>query len=281
MKIPLTPYRFDPAFESEAPPDADDPHAELRETFDRIARARATGAAPSGAAVFLATANPDDPLALGLTLPWLLDYLGSGMAILDVGCGAGRDLRAAFGCVGSGGRLAGIDLSPEMIRVTGASLPAGADLRVGVAELLPFQDDSFDVVVMNCCLGLTLDRGQALAQARRVLHRDGAFLLADAVTLADLPPGLGRSLSGWGNIAGDAVPASTLRLELLEAGFAIDRWRETPLDREDLMEQASALVEAPGRRELALIEDLAERLAGRLGRLHVAARRRDPPTTRA
>ena len=274
VKIPLTPYHFPHVVEGEprVPVDPGDPYAEMRQSFDRIARGRSEEPAGAGAAVFLATTGGDSPSALGLPLPWLDGSLRAGMAVLDVGCGVGRDLLGISRRVGADGFVAGIDLSPEMIRAARASLSPGADLRVALAEAPPFEDDSFDAVVMNCCLGLVLDRQGTLEQAHRVMRSHGVLHIADAVTLSDLQLDIAEALRGWGNAVGDAIAAQVLRTELEDAGFEVERWRVEPLDRQTLMDGALMLSDAPTAPVRALIERFVDELADRVGRVFVAAK---------
>jgi len=276
VKIPLKPYRFPHATQEERDVPGDDPYAQLRRSFDRIADRESGAPAPVGAAVFLATAGDDVPEALGLPLPWWEEMVQPGMAVLDVGCGMGRDLAAVATRVGSTGGLAGIDLSPGMIRAAAGFLPRDADLRVAIAEDLPFEDRAFDVVLSNCCLGLVRDRAAALRQMKRVLRLDGMLVIADAVMLGVLREDLMQALRGWGNAAGDAVAASALRAELEEAGFAIERWRLEPLSRPELLDAALADAGSTDGRDRARIARMADLLADRIGRVFATGRRCEP-----
>ncbi|MFW6074798.1 MAG: methyltransferase domain-containing protein, partial [Chloroflexota bacterium] len=70
-----------------------------------------------------------------------------GDAVLDVGCGAGDDVRAMAEIVGQTGRAVGLDVSRTMIeaakrRSEGSALPV--EFVQASAYELPFEDDSFD-----------------------------------------------------------------------------------------------------------------------------------------
>jgi ubiquinone/menaquinone biosynthesis C-methylase UbiE len=67
-------------------------------------------------------------------------------SLLDVGCGPGLLLEVLAGQPGEM-NLAGLDIAPEMIRIARERLGARADLRVGDAETLPWQDGRFDYVL--------------------------------------------------------------------------------------------------------------------------------------
>jgi SAM-dependent methyltransferase len=97
----------------------------------------------------------------------------TGVRLLDVGCGTGAHLRVfhdEYGC-----RVAGIDASGRMLAEAHAKLP-DADLRHGVAEDLPFEDDAFDAVLMMLVVQ-HLDRPRAFAEALRVLAPGGRLLV--------------------------------------------------------------------------------------------------------
>lgn len=100
--------------------------------------------------------------------------------VLDIGCGAGQELRPFAGS--SPSRLAvGVDVSPEIGRA-GHELFAAEEPGSRVAftrasaEELPFPAGSFDVVICRLALPYT-DNARALAEMARVLRPGGALLL--------------------------------------------------------------------------------------------------------
>jgi ubiquinone/menaquinone biosynthesis C-methylase UbiE len=71
----------------------------------------------------------------------------SGQTVLDVGCGAGV---AAVTAARLGGRVTGVDLTPELIeraKENAQRAEVEIDWREGDAEQLPFDDAAFDVVL--------------------------------------------------------------------------------------------------------------------------------------
>jgi SAM-dependent methyltransferase len=107
----------------------------------------------------------------------LVDRAGvrAGDAVLDVACGHGSVLRAAADRIGPGGRLVGVDLSPEMVRLAGTRLgpTTAAELAVMDAEALEFADGSFDVVLCGFGVFFLPEPGRAVAGFRRVLAAGG------------------------------------------------------------------------------------------------------------
>src|SRR5713101_5074833 len=81
--------------------------------------------------------------------------LESGESVLDIGCGTGTLAIAAKRRVEPSGVVRGIDASPEMIaRAQRKADKAGADIafEIAPAQLLPFPDAQFDVVLSTVML---------------------------------------------------------------------------------------------------------------------------------
>jgi ubiquinone/menaquinone biosynthesis C-methylase UbiE len=98
-------------------------------------------------------------------------------SVLDVGCGTGS-LLAMIGDEGAC-RRAGIDLSPEMIKVARDKLGDRIELRTGDSENLPWPECTFDV--LTCCLSFHHYEHpvEALKEMQRVLKGDGRLIIGD------------------------------------------------------------------------------------------------------
>ncbi len=101
-------------------------------------------------------------------------------SVLDDGCGNGSYLWA-LGQREHRGIVVGMDLSPGMLDAA-RTRTGHRELMVGDAQLLPFRDDSFDVVLAMHMLYHLSDRAAGIRELRRVLRDDGVML---AVTNAD------------------------------------------------------------------------------------------------
>jgi ubiquinone/menaquinone biosynthesis C-methylase UbiE len=102
-------------------------------------------------------------------------------AILDVGCGTGKLLGLAQGRF-PGAKLAGIDAAIEMVKQAQASNPADTiSFQQGMAEELPFPDDSFDLAFSTMTFHHWHDQGRGIAEIARVLTPRGRWLLAEFV----------------------------------------------------------------------------------------------------
>lgn len=104
--------------------------------------------------------------------PWarhLVDAAGvaPGRRVLDVACGTGIVARTAADRLGDDVRVTGVDLNPNMLAVARRLRPK-IDWRQGDAGALPFDADSFDVVLCQSALMFFPDPAQALREMARV-----------------------------------------------------------------------------------------------------------------
>lgn len=100
-----------------------------------------------------------------------------GERVLDVACGTGTLAREALARTGSTGTVAAVDPVPGMLAVAKALAPS-IEWHQGVAESLPFPDQSFDAVVSQFGLMFFTDRNRAIREMLRVLAPHGRLVVA-------------------------------------------------------------------------------------------------------
>ena len=110
-------------------------------------------------------------LGLGCGNPQAIAALRPGDTVLDLGSGAGFDCFLAAKRVGRTGRVIGVDMTPEMVtKARGNALKVEAtnvEFRLGEIENLPVADASVDVILSNCVINLSPDKGSAFREAYR------------------------------------------------------------------------------------------------------------------
>jgi SAM-dependent methyltransferase len=135
------------------------------------------GAIATGAGqTFVVPADGYDRL-MGRYLPTLAPAFADaagvrpGMRVLDVGCGPGGLTRELVDRIGADA-VAAIDPSPPFVRACRERNP-GVDVREGVAEALPFDDDSFDAALASLVVGFLQDADAGARQMVRVTRPGG------------------------------------------------------------------------------------------------------------
>lgn len=117
--------------------------------------------------------------------PVMLEQLAlrRGMHVLELGCGAGDDVRSFGRRVGAAGRVLGIDTAPAMVaeaarRSEGRNLPV--EYRVGDALALDLADEEFDRVRIERLLMHVDGSPEAVVgESARVLRPGGRVVVFD------------------------------------------------------------------------------------------------------
>jgi ubiquinone/menaquinone biosynthesis C-methylase UbiE len=107
--------------------------------------------------------------------------LRPGERVLDVGTGTGIVARLAEPNIGPNGSVTGLDTNPDMLSVARArALEEGLSIEwlEGQAEVLPYPDQCFDLVLSQFAMMFFADRRTALAEMRRVLVPGGRVALS-------------------------------------------------------------------------------------------------------
>jgi SAM-dependent methyltransferase len=95
----------------------------------------------------------------------------AGLRVVDVGCGPGGLAMELAGRVGPE-NVAAIDPAAQFAEACRERIP-GADVRVGVAEELPWEDATFDVALASLVIGFMSDPDQGVREMARVTRAGG------------------------------------------------------------------------------------------------------------
>lgn len=106
--------------------------------------------------------------------------------VLDVACGTGATTREVAARVGPKGRVVGLDRNDGMLAVAARRAPE-IEWVEGLAETLPFEDNSFDIVLCQFGLMFFDDRATALSEMRRVVRPGGRIALTVWDSTANSP----------------------------------------------------------------------------------------------
>src|SRR5882757_5959427 len=161
--------------------------------------------------------------SLGCGNPTALAKLQPGEVVLDLGSGGGIDVLLSAKRVGTTGKAYGLDMTDEMLALARANQKkAGAtnvEFLKGEIENIPLPAGTVDVIISNCVINLSADKGRVLQEAFRVLKPGGRFAVSDVVVRGKVLAAVRRSMELWvGCVAGALEEAEYQRL-LLEAGF--------------------------------------------------------------
>ena len=137
----------------------------------------------------------------GVANHFLLGRIEEGATVLDLGCGAGTDLLIAAQMVGPSGRAIGIDMTPSMLeRARQSAIEMGlenVELREGLIESLPLEDESVDVVISNGVIDLVPDKDAVFAEVDRVLKPGGRLQIADVIIHKEMSEDARERIDLW------------------------------------------------------------------------------------
>jgi SAM-dependent methyltransferase len=188
----------------------------------------------------------------------------AGQRVLDIGCGAGVFLRLA---AQYGAEVCGIDASEALLALARTRLAAGADLRCGDMQCLPYADDAFDLVTGFNAFFYAQDMVAALREAGRVARPGAPVVIQvfgrpercdlEAVKVVTRPfmpappPGAPAAPELWRpGVLEELAAAAGLRARTtFDFSYAMDFPDEQTLARLQMAPMGMARLVGPGREE--------------------------------
>ncbi len=161
--------------------------------------------------------------------PQAIASLRAGETVLDLGSGGGFDCFLAAKAVGESGYVVGVDMTPEMISKSRKNADkagySNIEFRLGEIENLPVADNAVDVIISNCVINLSPEKGKVFKEAFRVLKRGGRLAISDIVATEELPDLLKQDLALYMGCMSGASLVNELETILQETGFVDIRIR--------------------------------------------------------
>lgn len=159
--------------------------------------------------------------SFGCGNPFTEARIHPGETVLDLGSGAGLDLFLASEMTGPYGKVIGLDMTDEMLATAAENLKGieNVSLVKGYIEEMPVESNSVDVIISNCVINLSPDKGKVLKEAFRVLRPGGRFCVSDTVFLRPVTERAVKNLAAWSGCISGALRETEYAEKMREAGF--------------------------------------------------------------
>ncbi|HUT16309.1 MAG TPA: arsenite methyltransferase [Anaerolineae bacterium] len=162
-------------------------------------------------------------VSLGCGNPTAIAEINPGEVVLDLGSGGGIDCFLAAKKVGPEGRVIGLDMTPDMIKLARRNARkmgvTNVEFRFGEMEDIPLPDQSVDVIISNCVVNLSPDKSAVFGEAYRVLRPSGRVMVSDIVIQGELPRSVRDRLDAWAACVAGALDESDYLSKIRAAGF--------------------------------------------------------------
>lgn len=161
-----------------------------------------------------------------------LAAISDGDRVLDLGSGSGTDVFVTALHAGDAGNVTGIDMTDEQLEKA-RQLRDEAGLETisfekGYIEELPFEDETFDVVVSNGVINLSSEKDHVFEEAHRVLAPGGRLALSDIISETRMPDSIKSNADLWAACIGGAEQVNDYTGIIEASGFDVAEVRENP-----------------------------------------------------
>jgi ubiquinone/menaquinone biosynthesis C-methylase UbiE len=113
---------------------------------------------------------------------------------------------------------------------------ANVEFRLGEIENLPVANASVDVIISNCVINLSPDKGRVVQEAYRVLKPGGRLAVSDILATAPMPENVRKDLELYAGCVAGASLIDEVTEQLRAAGFTGVRVEPKPQSREFIRE---------------------------------------------
>lgn len=194
---------------------AEDPHGEFHFELGRLLAEKL--GYPSGELDEIPFEAVDSFAGVGYHFD--LVNIREGESVLDLGSGSGMDSFISALKTGREGKVVGIDITDEQLE---KSRKLGSDFKMVTfqnadIEELPFEDESFDVVISNGVINLAADKEKVFKEIGRVLKDGGRMAVSDIVTESQLTEDIVCDTTLWASCIGGAAQEDNYN-RMIESG---------------------------------------------------------------
>ncbi len=153
--------------------------------------------------------------------------LKPGYTVVDLGSGTGIECLIASKKVGKSGRVIGIDMTEEMLKLAEKAKKetektlgfSNTSFIKGFLESIPLRDNFADVVISNCVINLTRNKRRVFKEIARILKPGGRLVISDVVTEEEPPLSIRADQKLTGECIGGAMVQGYLFSVLEDMGF--------------------------------------------------------------
>lgn len=164
----------------------------------------------------------------GLTIPTML----TGLKVLDLGCGSGRDVYIASQLVGETGEVIGLDMTEEQLNVAQKHIDYHTEafgfktsnvsfIKGNIDDLgeLGLEKGSFDLIISNCVINLVENKQKVLNDVYDLLKPGGEMYFSDVYSDRRIPQSLRNNEVLWGECLSGALYWNDFLSHAKKAGF--------------------------------------------------------------
>jgi len=163
----------------------------------------------------------------GCGSPVSLAGIMPGETVLDLGSGAGIDCFIAAKKTGRTGKVIGVDMTDEMLKVADENKKAvsenlgykNVEFRKGFLEEIPVDSKSVDLITSNCVINLSPDKKKVFSGMWRALKDHGRIVVSDIVSDREIPEHLKKDEQLLGECISGSLTETRFLSCLEQAGF--------------------------------------------------------------
>jgi arsenite methyltransferase len=208
-----------------------------------------------------------------------------GQTVVDLGSGAGIDILIAAKKVGPTGKAIGIDMTDEMIAKANENIAtAGLDnveVRKGIIEEMPIDDNSVDWVISNCVINLSPEKPKVFAEIARILKPGGTMQVSDIV-VQELPDWVRQDKALYAACVSGAISEEEYIAGLAAAGLTdievterlvYDKPQLKGLMESEMTDEMVVSLGCCGDGAAAVMDGLAEQFEGKIWSAKIRAKK--------